>query len=264
MKFILIALFFTSITYADGIQRIETIVEDIAKLRTYNEECEENKYNNMSNISVGVSTSISRDKQIIPECNLEAEKVEKQKSLPQNKKEALVQNSDAYAALVRKKNNLEKKIKELKKKLQKEKKLCKIKDYGEKNFEKSNKEKKAKTKEKTSFNLKNLSRDIICKEDNYFPKLMMKKKYQNTIPISEKIISFKATSFHLKDDSNIYDYPNKNIVDRWEKNRTFTSNKKTLDWIKISGKFLDKRWTKVRDALWIKKDDVIKKIVVNK
>ena len=57
----------------------------------------------------------------------------------------------------------------------------------------------------------------------------------------------------------IYDGINGKNIDKWVKNTSFTSNKKSANWIQISGYFIDKKWTKAKKQMWVKKAQVIKK-----
>jgi len=94
----------------------------------------------------------------------------------------------------------------------------------------------------------------IKSKDNLFPKLMMKKEYKK-----ESIVNFKASSFHLLNDSIIYDKINGAKVDKWVKNTSFTSSVKTENWIKITGYFINKKWTSAKKELWIELNKVSKK-----
>lgn len=97
------------------------------------------------------------------------------------------------------------------------------------------------------------------KQENAFPSLMMKKEYQTKAVEVEEIVSFKASSFRLKVDSIVYDSIDGNKIVEWQKNRTFTSNKKTKNWIKVTGYFVDRRWQRAKDEMWIKIAQVYKK-----
>ena len=90
-------------------------------------------------------------------------------------------------------------------------------------------------------------------DENPFPKLLLKRNQK----ISKyKITYFKPSSFRVKNETFIYDKPNGKKVVKWEKNRSFTSNQKTQNWIKITGYFVDKKWRKATEPLWIKSTDV--------
>jgi predicted RND superfamily exporter protein len=96
----------------------------------------------------------------------------------------------------------------------------------------------------------------LQKSDDKFPKLMMKE--QNN-PNDEKIIRFKAAAFRLKYESIIYDGINGKNIDKWEKHRSFTSSIKTKSWIKVTGYFVNKKWTPAKKEMWIKIKQVEKK-----
>ncbi|DAB28593.1 MAG TPA: hypothetical protein CFH78_01600 [Sulfurimonas sp. UBA10385] len=94
---------------------------------------------------------------------------------------------------------------------------------------------------------------------NQFPKLMMKKEFQKENLEKNSVIKFKATAFYLKEESVIYDAIDGKRIDKWEKNTSFTSNKKTSNWIQIGGYFVDKKWKSAKKEMWIKISQVSKK-----
>lgn len=104
---------------------------------------------------------------------------------------------------------------------------------------------------------------FINTEDNLdrysFPKLMMKEEYQTKLPEGDKLVEFKPSPFRLKTESIIYDAIDGNKIDKWEKGRSFTSNTKTNNWIKISGYFVKKKWKKADGDMWVKKAQVVKR-----
>ncbi|MEA1956226.1 MAG: hypothetical protein U9N02_07005 [Campylobacterota bacterium] len=77
--------------------------------------------------------------------------------------------------------------------------------------------------------------------------------------IESKTVFFKAGTFRLISSSNIYDKINGKKIDNWEKHRTFTSNIKSNDWIKITGYFINKKWHKAQNEKWIKLNKVIRR-----
>ncbi len=95
--------------------------------------------------------------------------------------------------------------------------------------------------------------------NNAFSTLIMKERYQEKDLKKEKIIKFKAISFYLKKDSNIYDAIDGNKIFNWNEGRSFTSNKKTKKWIKITGYFVNKKWQRAKQNMWIKLQKVSKK-----
>ena len=106
---------------------------------------------------------------------------------------------------------------------------------------------------------KNLLKTKSNSNKNTFSTLVMKEKYQEKYSKTQKIIRFKATSFYLNENSNIYNDINGNKIFTWNAGRSFTSNKKTKKWIKITGYFVDKKWQKAEQKMWIKLQKVSKK-----
>lgn len=105
------------------------------------------------------------------------------------------------------------------------------------------------SKNKTIENLK--KKQLVSK--NKFPKLIMKKSTESSTEI------FKPASFHLIVDGDVYDGINGKKITKWNKNRSFTSNEKTSEWIKITGYFINKKWVAASKNMWIKLSDVSKK-----
>jgi len=107
----------------------------------------------------------------------------------------------------------------------------------------------------------------VCKNDNKFPKLMMKEGFKEKEKvvlkeepiIEEKQTEIKAASFRLISSSEIYSAINGNVVDDWENTRSFTSTLMTQNWIKITGYFIDKKWQAATQELWIEKINTIKR-----
>ncbi|WP_295023144.1 hypothetical protein [Sulfurimonas sp.] len=87
------------------------------------------------------------------------------------------------------------------------------------------------------------------------------KKVNESIKSSQLqgVIKFEPTSFRLNARSSIFNAINGIKVDEWEKDRTFTSNQKTDNWIKITGYFIDRKWQSTGEQMWIREKDVFKK-----
>jgi len=75
----------------------------------------------------------------------------------------------------------------------------------------------------------------------------------------EKIEIFKASSFRLNKESEIYNRPNGKKINIWEIDTTFTSNKKTQNWMKITGFFIEKRWKRAKTEMWVRYENISKK-----
>jgi septal ring factor EnvC (AmiA/AmiB activator) len=212
MKTLFIAMLLVSFVYSDEMARIESIVQDITKLRTQYEECK--------STLKGMET-------------LKADVVK----------------TDNCKELKSKYASLDKSCLNSEKLLQKYKKLLKIKDNEIENLKKK---------------LKLLSKKRVSakqKSDNVFPKLMPKERNSQAKKEvqEEEIIVTKASTYRLKNDSSIYAFINNKVIDLWEKNTSFTSNKRSNNWIKITGYFVNQKWMKAKKDMWIKDSDVYKR-----
>lgn len=92
-------------------------------------------------------------------------------------------------------------------------------------------------------------KSVVCKDDNPFPKLKLKKKYQN-------ITVTKAHTYKLIHNASIYNNFDGSVIDDWEQETSFTSNIRSEDMIKITGYFVKKSWVKAAKDMWIKAEDV--------
>ncbi|QOP45584.1 hypothetical protein [Sulfurimonas paralvinellae] len=92
----------------------------------------------------------------------------------------------------------------------------------------------------------------LCKDENPFPKLKLK--------ADERVEHFKPTAFYLKKAAAVYDgMTTSNVVAKWDKYTSFTSNTKSDSRIKITGYFINKVWTKANREMWVDLSNVIKK-----
>lgn len=95
----------------------------------------------------------------------------------------------------------------------------------------------------------------ICVDDNPFPVLMKKKTItEPKAPLRDKPLT---GVFRIKGESSIYNTVDGDVIEIWEDKRSFTSNVSKGDWIKITGFFINKIWTKANNALWVKKENTI-------
>ena len=117
----------------------------------------------------------------------------------------------------------------------------------------------------------------VCKDDNPFPQLMMKKKKEiephtvepqmvievNKAPASivepERIVTEKGSVYRMNKEADIYDGPNGKSIDLWEEKTSFTSNVSEGEWIKITGHFVDRQWQRSQKEMWVKAKDTIKR-----
>lgn len=105
-----------------------------------------------------------------------------------------------------------------------------------------------------------------CPDPNPFPKLMMK----DTAPASQngvkgvaqkgETVYFKACAFRVTEDADIYDAPGGKVTERWEAQTSFTSNRKRDGWVRITGYFVEGTWRPSRErTLWVKESLTLKR-----
>lgn len=102
--------------------------------------------------------------------------------------------------------------------------------------------------------MKKLKKELLRKEksnNNPFPNLKMKPEYLLT--------QTKASSYRVNKDANIYDGIDGKIIDKWDKETSFTSNQRTQNWIKITGFFVKKVWRSASKEMWVRVGDAHKR-----
>lgn len=131
-----------------------------------------------------------------------------------------------------------------------------------------------------------------CPEENPFPKLLMKdekkirphtveKETAVQVVESEKPVQAKekellleaplsttgrlgfcitkAGTYRTKYESVIYDSPQGKAICIWEEKRSFTSNIIRGEWIKITGYFIEQKWQKASEEMWIREKDTLRR-----
>lgn len=215
--FILLLLATSFILSGDEIERMESIVKDITKLRVQYENCQEQ-------LKAKVLAQEPQD--------LELELLELEKS--NKKKEEILKSKDLEIL------NMKKRYEVLLH--QQENKIITLKNQIK------NKKNTISEKKETLF-------VTHCEEPNPFPKLMMREKSEaKTQRHSEQ--KKKAHTYRLKIQSDIYGSIDGKVIDSWEEQRSFTSDKKYENWIKITGYFVDKKWRKAKEDLWVLEENV--------
>jgi seryl-tRNA synthetase len=77
--------------------------------------------------------------------------------------------------------------------------------------------------------------------------------------IKLKIESFIPTTFEIVRRSNIRVAPWKRITKVWEKGKRFTAfNSYAGEWIRVSGVFVEGKWTAIKDDLWVHTSNIKK------
>jgi hypothetical protein len=234
MKALFITLLLLSFLQADEMQRIESIVEDITKLRADYEECR----NTLKSKEILKADIIKLDKNDSKTLKYQNKlKTQRQKNIKlkaeiQYLKEKLVKNENT---------------------IKKYNKLLKLKDN-----EILTLKKKIRKPSKRSRKKKTLAPVCIKQIDtNPFPKLMQKENIKEKQ--KERIQRTKASTYRLNYDSSIYDSVNGSKIGLWTKETSFTSNIKTKNWVKITGFFINKKWKKAKKDMWIKNSQVTKR-----
>lgn len=231
MRFLVVYLVLVTFLFADEMQRIEAIVSDITQLRNNYKECQlELKDKKISSMNARISNE--------NENNIEFIKMKKEML---KYKDLLKVQLDENDKLLDENELLENKYNRL-----------------------------LKTKQKKVKNTKTTSTIFKYKleEPNKFPTLMMKeelreskkekikpaKKVDKTDKkkdLKNEIEKFKARPFCLNVDSYIYDSPNGKVLEQWEEKTSFTSNQKMNKWVKITGYFVNQKWTRAKKDIWI-------------
>mgnify|MGYP007094920046 CR=1 FL=1 len=246
MKYIYLTFFVSVFAMANEISRMESIVEDIEKLRSNYTKCMKElvlktDVDNSANSELKKMQKLMEEYKVL----LEEEKVKNTLLLSQkNEKLTLDEKSNKV-----KKNILETKLKDEKIKNESLSRNLKIK-Y----------EKIIKDKDNIIISLRNkikitkkpiMVKKEICEDENPFPSLMMKENKEEKI--SAATLNLKVGTYRLNQESEIYDGINGNVLFLWEDKSSFTTTKVTQDWIKVTGYFVDKKWTKAEKNLWVKK-----------
>ncbi len=221
MKIFLITILLTLFVSADEMQRIDSIVKDISKLREDYARCQ---------MSLKSKEPIQVD---IVKYQQNDDEVKKYKRLLRDEKE---KNSILKVEI----NSLHLSLKKIK----------------NKKIKKSNIDKEVNLIELCS-NIKEIEANpfpkLIPKEAKVEKKIEIKKiEIKKEIEIKTK---GGAKTYRLNKQSSIYDLPNGKIIDSWESESSFTSSKETASWVKITGYFVDRKWQRSKKDLWVKQSD---------
>ncbi len=263
MKFSMLALAFVSILNANEMARIDAIIEDISKLRDSYASCKSELESKKSHSTPVLSTQ--KDNSSL--CQAKEGELKEYKELlkKEQQKNSLLTDKIESNTNTKSSSNTPKEnqiISELEKMLEDQNRALKLKESEINSLKKelaektkykeipinSPKSSKTKTAEVTT------TAPII--EENKFPKLKMK---EDEIPkdVPKEASYSSAASFRLIADCEVYDSAGgTTIVATWIKGRSFTSNQRTKNWIKVTGYFVDKVWQKAEEELWIEEANV--------
>ena len=251
MKYLIVAMVLGVSLYAGEMDRIEAIVQDIENLREEYNVCKKelesktvkndgDKYQKLLNKEKLKNTVLEAKNEMLSEQIANSKKLNNKNDKSNNKE---------ISSLLSKENKQNILIKEYKKEIEsKDKEIVSLKNQINKKI------------------LKKELQPEVCKDDNPFPKLVMKEKNKkikkvvvDSVDSIELETTFKASAFRLNKDSDIYDSIDGKILYTWEKRRSFTSSTMTQNWIKITGYFVDKEWRKADKELWVIKTNTIKR-----
>jgi hypothetical protein len=244
MKIFFIVFLTLSLLQGDELKRIESIINDIAKLRVEHEECqralESKGILKVETTKEYDSKNYKKTIEILKAKNSDLDKKlqDKIKIAQDNQKET---------------NKCKIEVKT------KEKEIVSLKNQIAILEKKAKNEPKVVVKERIKEVIK--EKKIYPKDDNVFPTLMLKeaKVVKKNIKEKEIVQEAKPTTYRLKNDSKIYNRFDGAEIYLWEKDRTFTSNIKTQNYIKITGFFVNQVWQSAEEELWIKKVDVFER-----
>lgn len=76
----------------------------------------------------------------------------------------------------------------------------------------------------------------------------------------EKIQKVSPATFRLKTKAHIYDSVNGVKIATWYYKKSFTSDTQTANWVKITGSFVKEEWKESDKELWIKKENITKRL----
>lgn len=212
MKLLVIFLFILSFLNADEIKRMDSVVEDISKLKADYQKCQDSLNGKISNDISADTTSEEQRRSAYKKYKCDA---------------------DQLIAL-----------EEYTEEIEKYKKLVALKDKEIEDL-------------KNKFNSKTCKHTKVIKifdNPNKFPPLISKREQDNEI--KAKTVTIKPQTYVIKYESIIYDYPRGTNIGKWDVGTTFTSNKKFDYWIKVTGYFVNGKWKKADQELWIKEAQV--------
>lgn len=270
MKIILISFIFSMMACASEMDRIQDIVLDIENLREDYEKCIKSLGTNGANNIISSREENDKLELIIKKKNKELIEYKKDIDIEKLKNNLLLTEVETLKSKLSKNNTSTSNITTSNDKsnkkynillLNKEKEINNLRNMYSEYVKKSN---------ITISSLKNQIKMIKKSSDdcnkNTFPKLAMKDNITKNVPkdvvsevSSSRVVSSKAFAYRLTKDSDIYESIDGELLERWEARTSFTSNISEGDWIKITGYFIDKKWQKATQELWVKKINTIKR-----
>ncbi len=239
MKKIGVALVLTALLYGDEIERINALVKEIESMRVGYEKCEEHLKLCRSASTISAKSTQEQECKNSLENHHDSKRNEIQKlhSQIQSLKNQIDSYQNDLKAKSRKIAFLQQKIEML----------------------------ETKRKENQN-NADTANGSNTCRKEL----VTVKKKNEESVhtrstkKVSAEITSYRITktqpkTFRTLREADIYDKPDGVKIARWEKGRSFTSYIESGEWVKITGYFINRKWTSAKKGLWIKKSDAFER-----
>ena len=248
MKKIVFAFVLSALLYGDEIERINALVKEIENLRINYDRCQQQL------VTCESQTNLSKENLQLQECESSLHKLSRS-------------SQDKI-------QKLQKEIKYLKNKIKKQKNSLKIKSKEIARLQKELKNSKKKCKrnlknqisKKTYKKLASKEKRDVCDQPTVIVQEKQKRMQialddQGRVVIKESytITTTRPKTFRTLREAVIYNKPGGVQIDKWEKGRSFTSYIESGNWIKITGYFVNKKWTKAQKEMWIKKSDAFER-----
>lgn len=73
-----------------------------------------------------------------------------------------------------------------------------------------------------------------------------------------KIVEITPSLFKFVQEGGLYDSPNGKLLESWDEGRKFTATSRAGNWIRISGFFVNGKWTTMPEERWVSATDILK------
>ena len=245
MKRIGLSFLLVTLLNADEIERINALVKEVESMRVGYEKCEEQlKIYKTSPKSAAIS--VKQDECETTLKNIQDGTKKKIESLQTKIK-------DLESQIVEYKNKLKLKTKEIK---SLHKQIDSLKTDILKKEKSLSQQATGKLSKRKCLQLQ---KPLIIEKEKQSEQLALDS--QNRVVVQERytVRVTKPKTFRTLHEADIYDKPDGAKIDRWVEGRSFTSYIESGDWIKITGYFVDKKWTEAKKELWIRKFDAFER-----
>ncbi|MDD2828935.1 MAG: hypothetical protein PHW18_05115 [Sulfuricurvum sp.] len=100
----------------------------------------------------------------------------------------------------------------------------------------------------------------VAKPQPQQPPVVSKEAVSSAVKTSSSTVKRSTPSaYRMATNAGIYNAINGTKIDMWESGRSFTSGTANNGWVKITGYFVNRVWTRADEELWVKESDVIKR-----